>query len=212
MFDRTNNHLPWVIAGGALMIFLLAGLVGGPDAAFDVNLIHVLAASRATHQGLTALVVPLTNTGGAAGMIAILVLVIIMLALQRQWKQATLFAGTVLGGRLVVEAIKLVVNRPRPAFDAHPVRVTSLSFPSAHSANSMITFLAIALLIVPPRYRVQAVTAAVILSGVVGTTRPYLGVHWPSDVVGGWAFGVAWVVSLAKASHYWLASDASPAI
>ena len=115
----------------------------------------------------------------------------------------------VLGGRLVVELLKLAVDRPRPSFDPQPVAVSSLSFPSAHAANSMITFLTVALLIIPVRYRGMAVTAAISLSAAVGLTRPYLGVHWPSDVIGGWAFGTAWAVSLVAASHYWLASDAS---
>lgn len=209
MSDRANIRLPVPIAAIALIGFVLAGLLGGPRAALDVNLIHSLAACRAAHPGLTSLVIPLTNAGGAAGMIAILILIMALLALQRQWTKAALFAGIVLGGRLVVELLKLAVDRPRPSFDPHPVAVSSLSFPSAHAANSMITLLTVALLIIPARYRGMAVTAAISLSAAVGLTRPYLGVHWPSDVIGGWAFGTAWVVSLVAASHYWLASDAS---
>ncbi len=196
-----------MIAAIALIVCALAGWLGGPHAPFDVNLIHALAASRAANPAATSLAISLTYIGGAPGMIAILVAVIAVLAFGRRWRQAVVFSGIVLGGRLVVELLKLLVDRPRPSFGPYPVGVSSLSFPSAHSANSMITFLAIALLVVPARYRVEAVTAAITLSGVVGATRPFLGVHWPSDVIGGWAFGIAWVFTLAKASHYWLASD-----
>lgn len=212
MSDRANPRLPWLIAVIALVVFVLAGWLGGPGAAPDIAFIRLLGAERAANPGLTSLAIALTNVGGAPGMIAILGAVIAALAVKRRWKQAAAFGGIVLGGRLGVELLKLLVDRPRPSFDAHPVSVSSLSFPSAHSANSMITFLAIALLIVPVRYRALAVTAAVTLSGVVGATRPFLGVHWPSDVIGGWSFGIAWVVTLAKALNYWLASDASRVI
>ncbi|MEO7814852.1 MAG: phosphatase PAP2 family protein [Sphingomicrobium sp.] len=212
MSPNANNRFALPVAAAAFLVFLLAGWLGGPGLPFDVGLIQSLAASRAAHPELTSLVIPLTNAGGALGMIAILVIVVGMLMFRGRWRMAAVFGGIVLGGRLVVELLKLLVDRPRPSFDAHPVAVSSLSFPSAHSANSMITFLAIALLLVPARYRTAAIPAALALSGVVGATRPYLGVHWPSDVIGGWAFGIAWVVTLAKASHYWRASDAPRAI
>lgn len=208
MCDRVNPpRLPWLIAAVALIVFVLAGLLGGPAASPDIAYIHTLGAERAAHPALTSLAITVTNIGGAPGMIAILVVVIGVLAFQRRWKKAAVFGGIVLGGRVVVEVLKLLVDRPRPSFGPYPVSVSSLSFPSAHAANSMITFLAIATLIIPARFRVIAVTAAVSLSAVVGTTRPFLGVHWPSDVVGGWAFGIGWVVMLARASDYWLASD-----
>ena len=213
MSDRANpSRLPWLIAAVALIAFIIAGLIGGPTAAHDVELIRTLGAERTAHPALTSLAITVTNIGGAPGMIAILVAVIGVLAFQRRWKKAAVFGGIVLGGRVVVELVKLLVNRPRPSFGPYPVSVSSLSFPSAHAANSMITFLAIAMLIIPARFRVIAVTAAVSLSVVVGGTRPVLGVHWPSDVLGGWAFGIAWVVTLARASDYWLALRENRAI
>ena len=208
MSDRANPpRLPWLIAAVALIAFIIAGLIGGPTAAHDVELIRTLGAERTAHPALTSLAITVTNIGGAPGMIAILVAVIGVLAFQRRWKKAAVFGGIALGGRVVVEGLKLLIDRPRPSFGPYPVSVSSLSFPSAHAANSMITFLAIAMLIIPARLRVIAVTAAVSLSGVIGATRPFLGVHWPSDVGGGWAFGIGWVIMLARASGYWLASD-----
>ena len=207
MSDRASTRLPLLIAAIASIVFIIAGLTGGPTAGPDVDLIRTLGAERATHPALTSLAITVTSIGGAPGMIAILVAVIGVLAFQRRWKKVAVFSGVVLGGRVVVEVLKLLVDRPRPSFGPYPVSVSSLSFPSAHAANSMITFLAIAMLIIPARFRVIAVTAAVSLSVVVGGTRPVLGVHWPSDVVGGWAFGIAWIVMLARASDYWLASD-----
>lgn len=205
MSNLLVKRLPWLIAALAMIIVALAALLGGPGAMPDISAIRFLGAERAAHAGLTSLAIVITNVGGAPGMISILAVAVAALAVQQRWKTALIFAAIVLGGRGVVELLKLAVDRPRPSFGPYPVGVSSLSFPSAHAANSMITFLAIAM-ILPARYRAIAVTAAVSLSGVIGSTRPYLGVHWPSDVVGGWAFGIAWVVSLTKASDYWLAS------
>ena len=212
MSDRASTRLPLLIAAIALIVFIIAGLTGGPTAGPDVELIRTLGAERAAHPTLTSLAITVTSIGGAPGMIAILVAVIGVLAFQRRWKKAAVFSGVVLGGRVVVEVLKLLVDRPRPSFGPYPVSVSSLSFPSAHAANSMITFLAIAMLVVPTRYRVVASLAALLLSGIIGVTRPVLGVHWPSDVLGGWAFGIAWVVTLARASDYWLALRENRAI
>ena len=211
MTNRSTPLLSWSIVAVALIVFAMASILGGPRTAFDVNLIHALAADRAAHTGLTSVAIPLTNAGGAPGMIAILAITVIVLAVKHRWRDALIFAAIVLSGRAVVELIKLAVHRPRPAFGPYPVSVSSLSFPSAHAANSMMTFLALALLVVPARPRVPAIGVALVLTGAIGATRPYLGVHWPSDVIAGWAFGIAWVVSLATASHYWRASDAARA-
>ncbi len=109
----------------------------------------------------------------------------------------------VIGGRIAIEVLKLAIDRPRPAFGPHPVEVHSLSFPSGHAGNSMITFLAIAMIAIPERWRGRAVAIALSSSIAVGLTRPFLGVHWPSDVIGGWVLGIGWVVALAALSRRW---------
>ena len=91
--------------------------------------------------------------------------------------------------------------RRRPADHEHLVEVQSLSFPSAHSANSMIVFLA--LVVAPARHRKLAVLLAVAGSMIIGISRPMLGVHWPSDVIGGWSFGAAWVLTMLGLAERW---------
>lgn len=196
MPSHSFHRWSWSIIALALVIFILAALLGGSGSMADVDTIRFLGAERAAHVGLTSAAIGMTRIGGAPGMVAILLVATALLAIARRWRMALALALIVLGGRVAVELLKLAIDRPRPHFGPYPVEVASLSFPSGHAANSMITFLAIAMLMVPARYRVMAVTAAVSLSGVIGLTRPYLGVHWPSDVVGGWAFGIAWVTAL----------------
>jgi undecaprenyl-diphosphatase len=98
-------------------------------------------------------------------------------------------------GRGLSELQKLWIARPRPALDPHLVVVKTSSFPSGHSVSSMIFYTTMALaLTVGSRWHRLAVCAAVLLSVCVGISRVMLGVHWPSDVIGGWAFGLLWVL------------------
>jgi undecaprenyl-diphosphatase len=98
-------------------------------------------------------------------------------------------------GRALGEVQKYWIARARPDLEPHLVVIKTSSFPSGHATSSMIFYvtLAIALAVGAQRQR-PAVAAAVLLSLLIGTSRIMLGVHWPSDVVGGWAFGLFWVL------------------
>ncbi len=98
-------------------------------------------------------------------------------------------------GAGLAEAQKYSIARVRPDVEPHLVVVKTSSFPSGHAANSMIFYLALALVLTAgTRWHRPAAVAAVLLSLLIGTSRVMLGVHWPSDVVGGWAFGLLWVL------------------
>ena len=84
------------------------------------------------------------------------------------------------------------------------------SYPSGHAANSMILLLSLAIIAAPREQRWWAVPAALAGTFLVGISRPMLGVHWPSDVVGGWVFGAAWVMVMLALAERWPARrDAS---
>jgi undecaprenyl-diphosphatase len=101
----------------------------------------------------------------------------------------------VLIGRGLSEAQKYWIARVRPDLEPHLVVVKSSSFPSGHATSSMIFYLALALaLSAGTRWHRPAALGAIILSLAIGTSRVMLGVHWPSDVIGGWAFGLLWVL------------------
>ena len=121
----------------------------------------------------------------------------------RPWLGLVLFVGMFVG-RLLVEYQKYELGRLRPDEHPHLVDVYSLSFPSGHSANSMMLYVTLALTLVEDsRRRVFWLLGAVGLSALIGLSRVMLGVHWPSDVVAGWSFGLLWVARVFAIMERW---------
>ena len=182
-----------LLAAALAAVVFITGLFGGGGLAFDQASVADLANRRAAHPDGTAALILVTQLGGAPVLLTLAALAAVVTAMRRRAAGIALVL-TVLGGRLLVEVMKLAVDRPRPAFDEHPVTVFSQSFPSGHAGNSMITYGAIALFALPARWRTAGLIAAVTLSLAIGMTRPALGVHWPSDVLGGWCLGILWLL------------------
>jgi undecaprenyl-diphosphatase len=114
----------------------------------------------------------------------------------------------ILVGRGLAEVQKYSIARPRPELEPHLVAVKTWSFPSGHATSSMIFYLTLALaLAAGSRWQRPAAAAAVLLSLLIGLSRIMLGVHWPSDVVGGWSFGLLWVLLTLKPTERLLRLD-----
>ena len=114
----------------------------------------------------------------------------------------------VLVGRGLAEAQKFLIARVRPDLEPHLVVVKTSSFPSGHATSSMIFYLTVALaLTMGTRWHRPAAAIAVLLSLLIGTSRVMLGVHWPSDVIGGWAFGMLWVLLTLRLAGRLLRAD-----
>lgn len=192
---------PYFLAAAALA-FLLAGLFGGGVNAFDLAIVDRAAAIRVAAPPFTEFVRNFTELGGGRFTLGLTAIAAVSLLLRRLPGSAILLAVTVIAERNLVDLLKDLTNRPRPPLDLLPVMPQSLAYPSGHAANSMTAFLAVALLAFPPSYRWAASVAALILSLGVGLSRIWLGVHWPSDVIGGWAFGL-FAVGLAIAVGQW---------
>ena len=118
--------------------------------------------------------------------------------LARQRGAARLVAVSVGGGTALSSLLKLGFARPRPDLVPHAVEVYTASFPSGHAMLSAVTYLTLAALLarVQPRrrLRIYVLALAVLTSLLVGASRVYLGVHWPSDVAAGWCVGAAWAL------------------
>ena len=114
-------------------------------------------------------------------------------------------------GRGLSEVQKIWIGRARPDLDPHLVVVKTSSFPSGHAASSMIFYLTVALtLTAGTKWHRLAAAGAVLLSLLIGTSRVMLGVHWPSDVIGGWSFGMLWVLLTLRIAQRSIQQGTSP--
>jgi undecaprenyl-diphosphatase len=140
----------------------------------------------------------LTSLGSASVLVAITLAAIGYMLLSGRVGAAAFTAVSVAGGQVLSSLLKLGIDRPRPDLVPHLADVFTLSFPSGHAMLSAVTYLtlgALAARAAPNRaIRVYVIALAVIATVIVGASRVYLGVHWPSDVLAGWCAGAAWAM------------------
>jgi undecaprenyl-diphosphatase len=137
-----------------------------------------------------------TALGGVAIVTFVTLAVAGYLLLIQKYRAMLLVVLAVGGGALLSTVLKDAFNRPRPDLVPHGTYVYTASFPSGHSMLSAVTYLTLGSLLarLQPRRRVKAylMGLAMLLTFLVGVSRVYLGVHWPTDVLAGWTAGAAW--------------------
>ncbi|MBN7826951.1 phosphatase PAP2 family protein [Bowmanella dokdonensis] len=136
---------------------------------------------------------------GSVGILSLLTLLCMGYLLLEQKKRLALLLMTfIASGILASFALKTGFTRPRPDLVPHATEVYTSSFPSGHSMLSSLVYLTLASLgsLLQSRRRNKAYLycTAVLLSVVVGLSRVYLGVHWPTDVLAGWTMGTVWAL------------------
>ena len=141
------------------------------------------------------------------------VVVAVLLAVRRHVRLAAFVIVGILGGSLLDGAVKLLAGRHRPVL-AHPVAHSpGLSFPSGHALGSLVGVGVLLLVFWPVMRRPvrrAAVASSVLVVLAVGFSRVALGVHYVSDVVGGWALGAAWLLVVAAAFAVWRRGTGQP--
>ena len=121
----------------------------------------------------------------------------------KRWGALTLLVATFTGRGLVILQ-KDYFARLRPEENLRLVEVSYQSFPSGHAANPTIAYVGLALLLFDdPKQRRLAAIAAMALAMLIGISRPMLGVHWPSDVIAGWSFGLLWLALVFAIMERW---------
>jgi undecaprenyl-diphosphatase len=140
----------------------------------------------------------ITSLGSIAVLGIVSFVVVAYLLLARSRAAAALVLVAVLGGVAINSVLKILFARPRPDLFAPAVKVFTASFPSGHAALSAITYMTLAALLarmtVNPRLRYYFMGVAVALTFMIGVSRVYLGVHYPTDVLAGWCIGSAWAL------------------
>jgi len=188
-------------AGGSLWLF--GGVVedlltGDPLVRFDLRLDDYLH-SHATPP-LTTFFLVVTALGSLEAMVILGVVVGALLARGRRWTLLWTWLAAVAGSALLDWLLKVIFQRPRPHF-AHPLLVAgSYSFPSGHAMESFVAYGMLAYLAVLAlrtwEARVGVVCGAALLVVLIGLSRLYLGVHYFSDVIAGYAAGGVWLSAL----------------
>lgn len=156
-------------------------------------------------QWLLEAVRDLTALGGVLLRNLILLGVLAALLFLRLKREAVLLTATVMGGWLVNTLVKLAVGRPRPLIVPHLTEAGGQSFPSGHSFNSAVVYIAIALAFaaMSPRRSVRwtLIVSAIALSIAIAVSRVWLGVHFPTDVAAGWLGGAGWAFLASALLH-----------
>jgi undecaprenyl-diphosphatase len=138
----------------------------------------------------------ITGLGSVFTILFVTVSVAAYLAFTERRRIALYVIGAVGGGELASTVLKLFYHRPRPDLVPHGMEVFTASFPSGHAMMSAIAYLTLAILLARidrnRRVKVLVLVLGVSITLLVGLSRIYLGVHWPSDVLAGWCVGAAW--------------------
>jgi undecaprenyl-diphosphatase len=192
-----------VVAGGVLLFAKLMGMVEGETRAFDRAIL--LAFRNSTNLSdpigphwLEIIFRDITSLGGATVLTLMTIAVTGFLLIDAKRGAAILVLGSVIGGVALSSILKLGIDRPRPDLVAHLVEVHTASFPSGHAMLSAVVYLTLGALLSrverPRRIKIYVLSVAVILALLIGVSRVYLGVHWPTDVLAGWCAGATWAV------------------
>jgi undecaprenyl-diphosphatase len=198
--------IPIILIGGALWVFIaiLDEVVEGDTHAIDDAIILAFrvpgdAADPIGEPWLEEAMRDITALGSAPALVIAVLAVAGFLMLAKAWRPA-IFTLVASGGGLILSSLlKYTIDRPRPDLVPHGSLVYTSSFPSGHSMMSAVVFLTLAALVTrlieKKRLKGYALGVAVILTALVGVSRVYLGVHWPSDVLAGWSAGAAWALA-----------------
>ena len=194
-----------ILAAGVLLAFAkLADAVGdGGTRAFDEWLLVALR----TPGNLADPIGPIWfeemmrdfTAMGSTGVLTLMVLTIAgFLAMTRKGHAALFVLVSVIGGVLISQSMKWAYARPRPELVPHGAEVYTASFPSGHSMMAAVVYLTLGALLARTlaerAVKIYVLAVAVCVTVVVGVSRVYLGVHWPTDVLAGWALGAAWAL------------------
>ena len=192
-----------VAALGFIFISIADEMVEGQTHDFDASILLALRQAGDPKQPigpqwLEGAMIDVTSLGGVPVLTLLSVLAITYFLVARRYASALFLTVAIVGGALLNAGLKIGFARPRPDLVDHLVSVQSLSFPSGHAMSSAVIYLTIGALLAQsePRWALRGYifAVAVLLTLVIGVSRVFLGVHYPTDVLAGWSLGAAWAL------------------
>lgn len=201
----------FLIAGLLLIfIFIAQDVFEGETASFDRAAILVFrsAGNISNPIGLPWVEEGVRDVTALGSMIVVVILsgaVVGYLLLLKRHAPALLVLISVAGGTALNELLKYIFDRPRPDLVLHSTQVFTSSFPSGHAAVSAVVYLTLGALLARDApsvaVKIYVMAVAIFLVFLIGVSRVFLGVHYPTDVLAGWCIGSAWALTC------WLAAD-----
>jgi membrane-associated phospholipid phosphatase len=199
-----------LIAAGALLWNVLEltfeVVTGSPTVGIDRRIINLVEILRTPQ--LDQLMYLITFLGSEQTLVVLTAVAVLVALMAGRFRSAVLVVLAVVAGTLFFELLKLLVQRPRPLLEDARIVQGGFSFPSGHSTVAATFYGTVAYLVIrnlrQNRWKVLVGVATGLLVLAIGVSRIYFGVHYPSDVLAGWAAGALWVVLVILAEQVWI--------
>lgn len=197
----------WIVLAASSLTWIFVALAdevkSGNTEKFDTMVLLSLRSSNDVNDPLGPLFVEemirdFTALGGTSLMVMTTLAVVGYLLFSAKKRLAGVVLVAAVGALILSSALKQIIDRPRPDLVPHGSNVYTASFPSGHSMQAAATYLTLGVLLARVQRRRRTKTYIIFISVVVvllvGMSRVYLGVHWPTDVLAGWAAGAGWAL------------------
>ncbi|MFK3980713.1 phosphatase PAP2 family protein [Micromonospora sp. NPDC050397] len=214
--ERSLAGLVFIVGTGAgfALLLMLVRVEWGPLRRIDSGVAAWFNQLVAAHDPLVTVLRAVTDLGGRPIMVWLVTVAVVGLLIRRQGRLAGYLVVTGIGALTLDPSLKALVGRLRPVVDVPVATGVGNSFPSGHALGSIVAYGALLLVFLPavrPRWRGLAIGLVAVLVFAIGLTRIALGVHFVSDVLGGWLLGLAWLAVTGYAFRLWRRERGRPA-
>lgn len=200
----------WLIVRRSFLLILLIGVflplqifgnlaedVWEHQGGFSWDVPILLAIHSTAQPQLDVLAATLTKLGVFWGVLPIATVTALILLIRRQWYALAYLVTTLTGSIVINRTMKALLHRVRPHLWQSPAPEFDYGFPSGHAMSSMTLVTALVILTWNTRWRWYVVILGSVFVLMIGWTRLYLGVHYPSDILAAWTVSIAWAIGVS---------------